>query len=53
VQIEAREVRVPRSGRQHPRRVGIGPNTPHTRPRAGTVPRRPPAPRIARSVATA
>jgi hypothetical protein len=36
VQIEAREMRVPRRGREHPRRVRIVPHAPHARARART-----------------
>jgi hypothetical protein len=36
VQIEARQMRVPGSGREHPRRVGIVPHAPHARARAST-----------------
>jgi len=36
VQIEPHEVRVPRRGREHPGRVGIGPHAPHAATRART-----------------
>jgi hypothetical protein len=41
VQIEAREVRVPRRRREDPGRVGVGPHTPDARSSTGTEGTRP------------
>ena len=41
VEIEAREMRVPGSGREHPRRVGIVPHTPDRVPARGPKVMRP------------